>query len=269
MFLRKLGAFIKRDFLIEASYRLNFLLRFLGNFLFILIFYFIARLFGNSPIPYLELYGGDYFSFVLIGIAFSDYLGLGLTNFSQKLRQEQLMGTLEAILATPTKIPLIIFSSSGWEFIHTSIEIFSYLLLGIFLFGVRIAHPNLLSILIILILSLISFSSLGIISASFIMVFKRGDPLNWLLISIFHLFGGVYFPITILPGWLQKVSYCLPLTYSLHGLRLALLKGSSLWELMPDILALSLFSLIMLPVSLFAFGYAVRMAKIKGSLTHY
>jgi len=64
-------------------------------------FYFIAKLFGRAATPYLESYGGDYFSFVLIGIAFSDYLGVGLTSFAGIIREGQMLGTLEAMLITP------------------------------------------------------------------------------------------------------------------------------------------------------------------------
>ncbi len=266
---RGIYSFIRRDFLLEWSYRFNFLLRFLGSILFITIFYFINRLFGEKAISYLDSYGTDYFSFVLIGIAFSNYLNWGLSSFSENIRNEQLMGTLETMLVTPTTVSTIIFSSSYWEFIHTTFEILIYLVIGFLLFGAKMTMPNLLAAIVIVILSLISFSSLGIISASFIMVFKRGNPLNWFLTNTFHLFGGVYFPITVLPLWLQKLSHCLPITYSLHGLRFVLIKGASLSDVFPDVLALSIFSVVLLPISMIALGWAVKRAKVNGSLGYY
>lgn len=65
------------------------------------------------------------------------------------------------------------------------------------------------------------------------------------------------------------MSYLLPVTYSLEGMRLALLQGYSLRALMPDIIALAAFSGIMLPISMVIFGYAVKQAKIDGTLTQY
>ena len=62
---------------------------------------------------------------------------------------------------------------------------------------------------------------------------------------------------------------CCQFTYSLEGMRLALLQGYSIRALLPNIVALILFSIIMLPLSIFIFGYAVKRAKIDGTLTQY
>lgn len=266
---RKILAFIKRDFSITASYRLSFFFQFFGIFFSVVTFYFIAKLFGRAATPYLESYGGDYFSFVLIGIAFSDYLGVGLGTFAGTIREGQMLGTLEAMLVTPTRIHTIVLFSSLWQFLLTSIRVLVYILLGVFFFGVNMTRPNIPAALLILILTILAFSSLGIISASFIMVFKRGNPLNWLINSSFTLLGGVLFPITILPDWLQKISYLLPITYSLRAMRHALLQSYSFQALSFDILMLALFSVVLLPLSIYAFKIGVRKAKKDGSLTHY
>ncbi len=50
----------------------------IGVFFSVLTFFFIAKLFGKAAAPHLQEYGGDYFPFVLIGIAFSTFLGVGL-----------------------------------------------------------------------------------------------------------------------------------------------------------------------------------------------
>ncbi|MDF0594270.1 hypothetical protein P0O24_11840 [Methanotrichaceae archaeon M04Ac] len=54
-----------------------------------------------------------------------------------------------------------------------------------------------------------------------------------------------------------------------HGMRHALLQGYTLGELAPEIGALVLFSAVLVPASLFAFRYAVRKAKMEGTLVHY
>lgn len=267
--MRKAFAFIKRDFRIHLSYRLDFALDFLSIFATVVTFYFIAKLFGKSAIPYLKDYGGDYFSFVLIGIAFFAYLRVALGSFAGSISEEQMQGTLEAMLATPTKISTIIISSSLWSFIFSSVDVLIYLLLGAVLFGVSFKLYNLFPAAIILLLTMTSFSSLGIISASFIMVFKRGDPLSWFIAGLFGLLGGVYYPITILPEVLQKISYFLPITYTLRSLRHALLQGYSMGALMPDIFALLIFSAVLLPLSILIFKFAVKKARIDGSLVHY
>ncbi len=262
-------AFLKKGILHEMSYRFAFLLEILSILFFILTFYFITKLFGKVAIPYLESYGGDYFSFVLIGIAFSSYMGVGLGSFSGNLRSEQMMGTLEAMLVTPTRVSTIIFSLSAWNFIYATAEILIYLLLGTLLFGVDISNANIGAAFLILFLTLGSFTGFGIISASFIMILKRGDPVNWILGNVSDFLGGVYFPITILPPFVQVISHLLPITYALRAIRHALLQGYSFKMLLPDILVLVLFCVIVLPLSIFFFKYAVKRTKLEGTLSQY
>lgn len=269
IFFEKAAAFIRRDFLIELSYKLQFILSGLGIFLSALIFYYISKLFENAEIPHLAEYGGKYFPYVFIGITISGYLALALGSFSANIRKEQLTGTLEAMLVTPTKLSTIIISISLWNFIFNSISIFIYLLLGVCIFGLDLAGANFLSAAVILILTVFSFSSIGIISAAFIIVFKRGDPIAWLMSLVSGLFGGVYFPVSILPENLQFVSYFIPITYSLRALRRALLRGCDFQVLLPDIAVLFIFCIVLLPLSILIFEYAARKAKFAGSLAHY
>jgi len=269
--LRKPLAFLKKDFLLEISYRFSFVLQFASIFFSVVMFYFVAKLVGEAPSVQQSLsdYGGSYFSFVLIGIAFSSFLSVGLSSFSTNIRAEQMIGTLEAMLVTPTRLPTIVVSSSIWSFTFTSLQVAVYLIIGGAFFGVDFGNANPLPALVALLLTVVAFSSLGIISASFIMIFKRGDPIAWVISTSSTLLGGVYYPITILPEWLQFFSYFFPITYSLRAIRLSLLQGYGFSQVSSELLALVVFSVIMLPISLMVFRYAVRRAKRDGSLAHY
>lgn len=268
-FLPKPLAFIKRDFINEISYRLSFIMQIFGIVVSILTFYFLARLFGSAVVSYLKPYGGDYFSFVIIGVAFSNYQEVAMRSLSRSIRDAQMTGTLEALLVTQTEIPMIILSSSLYSFIFTSLRVIIYLLLGTLFFGMDISQANFFAATIILILTIISLFSFGIISASFVMVFKRGDPITWLFVGVSWFLGGVYYPISVLPAWLLKFSYLLPITHSLEGMRMSLLKGASLFEIFPNVLALLAFTVVTLPLSVAIFRYAVNQAKRDGSLTQY
>lgn len=151
----------------------------------------------------------------------------------------------------------------------TGLNALVYLLFGILFFGFSIGRANILSASLVFFLTLFIFSSLGIISASFIMVLKRGDPISWLFGSFSSFVGGTYFPVKILPFWLQKLSYLVPLFYSLRAMRLAVLQGCGVGELLPEIGALFGFALLLLPLSLFSFKKALVRAKIDGSLVTY
>jgi ABC-2 type transport system permease protein len=144
-----------------------------------------------------------------------------------------------------------------------------YILLGIVLFGLDLGNANFLSGSIILVLMIISCSCIGIISASVIVVVKKGDPINGIIGRASELLGGVYYPVTIMPGWLEICSYVLPITYSLKAMRHALFQNYSLMQLLPEVMALMIFTLIMMPLSILSFRYAVKRAKVDGSLGQY
>lgn len=267
--LRKPWAFLRRDLTLMLSYRFAAALQ-LGGILFsVLLFHFIARVFGAAASPYLAAYGGDYFSFVLIGIAFSGYLGVALSTFSDSIREGQVTGTLEAMLITPTRLATILFSSSLWSFAFTSLRIVAYLAVGGLLFGVDLSRANWPAALLVQLLTVLAFSGLGILSASFIMVFKQGNPLEALLGVGSSLLGGVYYPVTVLPTFLQPLAALLPITYSLRAMRLAVLQGATVAELATDLLALAVFAVTLVPLGLVAFRIALRKARRDGSLTQY
>ncbi|MGV8089640.1 MAG: ABC transporter permease [Methanothrix sp.] len=268
MIFEKAFWFIKKGYMLQLSYKFDFFLRLFFMLFNILTYYFIAKLIGDGGAKYLEPYGGDYFSFVLIGMAFSGYLMISLRSFSESVRDEQMMGTLEAMLVTPTSTSSIIALSSLWNFIFASFRVLMYLIIGILL-GVDMTRANIGGAILILILTIICFSSIGILSASFIMVFKRGDPINMLLMGTSELFGGVLFPIEVFPSWMQNISHILPITYSVNGMRHALLQGYSIGELAPELFTLLLFSIVLLPLSLFVFERAVLKVKAEGGLVQY
>jgi len=262
-------AFLKRDFSLAISYRLSFLLQFVGIFLSVAVFYFLSQLFGGAVAAQLEAYGGDYFSFVLIGLAFSGYMGLSLSSFAQSIRENQMTGTLEIMLLSPTRLSAILLSSSLWSYVLMTVRFVVYLLLGVLVFSFSLSQANLLAALVVLLLSIASFSGIGIISAAFVLVLKKGDPISWLFGGVSTLLAGVFYPVTVLPDWLEPLSRFLPLTYALDAMRLTMLQGYSLYDVRFDMLVLLGFTLVLTPIALFAFSQALKRAKMEGSLIQY
>ncbi len=262
-------AFLWKDLVVASSYRLAFVMQFLAVALTLTMFYFLAQLIDTTMNPYLEKYGGDYFSFVLIGVAVSNYLSTGLNSFSARIREEQVLGTLEAVLSTPTRFSTYLISSSMWSFIWASFQIVLYLIVGVLFFDLRLTNPNIPVALIFLSLTVVSFSSLGILAASFILVMKRGNPVNWIFTSLSRLLGGVYFPLTVLPDWLQDAAKFIPLTYSLEGMRMSLLSGHGLGSLQRELLSLIAFTVVALFVGILAARFAINRARRDGTLGQY
>ena len=76
------------------------------------------------------------------------------------------------------------------------------------------------------------------------------------------------YPVSVLPGPLRILARLIPVTYSLEGMRAALLAGAGWNQLWPSIAALLLFAVILIPSSFVVFAWALRRTKITGTLTH-
>lgn len=263
------SAFFKRDLSLNLSYRLSFTLQLFGILFSVASSYFVSRMFGSTSIPQLAPYGGDYFPFALIGIAFFGYMTISLTGFSASIREGQVMGTLEIMLLSPTRLSIILLSSSLWSYFFTTLNVIVYMVLGVLIFGFDLSHANIATSLVVLMLSVACFSSIGILSAAMVLVFKKGDPISTFYGSISSLLAGVFYPTTILPDQLQTLARFVPLTYALDGMRLAVLQGYGFSQLKMDIFVLVGFTVVMVPIALLVFRLALHRAKREGSLVHY
>jgi ABC-2 type transport system permease protein len=267
--IKQVFAFIKKDFLLEQSYGPALLFNIFGVLTSVLSYYFIDKLFGNTVASELKEFGVNYFAYVLLGMAFFSYIGAGIGSFSERLYTEQVQGTLESIILTPVSAWTLLASFSVGNLLIATFDVLIYVILGALLFGINFSTANILSVCVILILTIISFSSLGIISASFILIFKRGNPLAWLINTLEGLLGGVYFPIAVLPWWLQFLAKFLPITYAIRGMQLAVYKGATIAQLYKEILFLLFFSVVLLPLSVSTFRYALKKTRKDGTLSQY
>jgi ABC-2 type transport system permease protein len=265
----KILAFIKKDFLITISYKFKLLLG-LGSLLInVVLFYYIGKTFSNSISDYLKAYGGDYFPYVLIGIAVSSFVSVGLNALAFEIRKAQVKGTLEALLCTPNSIYLILIGNSLWSFITAFLSSFGLILGGIIFLNIQIQFVEGFVTLGVLFLTFIAFIEVGMLSASFIMIFKQGDPISLLFGSSSYFLGGIFFPVEVLPLPFQYISKILPITHSIQALRELLLAQSDITDVFPLIINLIIFILILLPVSILFFSYSVKRAKKDGSLIQF
>ena len=93
--------------------------------------------------------------------------------------------------------------------------------------------------------------------------------MNWAVVGLSSVVGGMMYPVSVLPKWLQVVARLIPVTYSLEGMRAAILGHASMRELWPSLTGLLAFAEVVLPVSLLVFSWALRRTKVTGTLTHF
>ncbi len=262
------GAFLRRDLREALTYKLSFVSSAVSILLSSATFYFVAKLVPDG-VPALGPFGGDYFGFAVVGVAFASLLGMFQEGLPAVVRSAQISGTLEALLVTPASVPSILFGSSLYSLLVQTVRTALHLGVAAALFGLAFGRVNVPGLLAVGALTVLCFLSVGVLSASFILVYKSGNPFGWLLGTVSGLFGGVVFPVALLPAWLRWISSLLPVTYALDGMRKSLLASAGFGEILPDVVALAVFDAVLLPVSLVAFRLAVRKAKKDGTLAQF
>lgn len=267
--LHKPAAFIIKDFKVATSYRLNFLMQFFGVFFTSTLFFMISQMIGTEKLPALEQYGNDYFTFLLIGIALTDYFTIATSSFAAEIRSSQVVGTLESLLVTPTSINTILLSSFLYKLLYTSLRILLYFLVGIFIFGANINFTNIPAILTTFVLVLLPFIGIGLLSAAFIIVLKQGSPISFVVSMSSGLLGGVLYPIQVLPDWIEPFAKLLPITHGLEAMRQILINHCGFEQIGFQLIILLFFSFIFMSTGIGSIIVAVRIARKEGSLLHY
>ncbi|MFP3401477.1 MAG: ABC transporter permease [Nitrososphaeria archaeon] len=265
--MSKLYAYLYlRGFKVWISYRTQAALTMLSWVLPVFTYYFTGTALGNKLVSGLGT--GNYTSFMVIGLAFQGYVSSTIATVSQRLRNEQLYGTLEYYVLSPSGILGFLVYSSIWGFALNSINAAVILAVGAAL-GVRFSPSGVLVSSVILALLLLSTFGIAAMSGAVVMVTKQGNPISFFFSTFTTLMGGVVFPVTILPPYLRYVSYAIPLTWALEGLRGALLYGEGIAQLLPVVAVLAAFAGVTVPLGLFSYRAAFDRARRDGTLSQY
>jgi ABC-2 type transport system permease protein len=106
----------------------------------------------------------------------------------------------------------------------------------------------------------------GDITGAITLVIKRGEGVAGMLIFGLALISGAYFPVSVLPDWIQPLSDVVPTRYAIDGLREALFEGSG-WS--GDLAVLAAFGFALLPLAILSFSAALTHLRRLGSMAEY
>jgi ABC-2 type transport system permease protein len=265
----KIGAFLRRDLQVARSYRLGFAFGMVSLVAQAVLFSLIGRLVDPRLLP---AYGGTratYTEFVAIGIVVSLVVGLMLQRVATAIRQEQFMGTLEALLTTPTAIATIQVGAAAFDLLAVPVRM--ALLLGVIAigFGLDLQTGGLLPAAALVVGFLPFVWGLGLVSAAAILTFRRGTGVVGLGATVMGISAGAYFPLSVLPGWLTAVAEANPLAIALDGLRHTLIGGEGWPVVSSDLAVLVPTSAAALAAGVLAFRAALQRERRLGTLGLY
>lgn len=266
--MREALALIRAAWLTTLSYRLQMFVSVLGLVLSIVPLYFISRAVQPIMADSIRLEGRDYFAFLIVGLVTYLLIATVANGLHGALSSEISSGALEAMLATPTRLWAIVVGEMGQGFSWTLVRA-TLMLVTAWAFGAHILWDRALAAVVIVGLILLAYLPIGIVAGAMILAFRTTAQSTTVVLSLSALLGGVYYPTSVIPSWLARVSDFIPLTYGLRALRRALIEGAPLSALAPDLLALTAFGIVLSLVSIVMFGWSVGHARRVGTLAQY
>lgn len=205
--------------------------------------------------------------YMLLGSILWGYLAVIFEIVSQIVSWERWEETIEYTFMAPVKRITHMLSVCIYAIIYGFIRSVLVLLVVAFFFKLNISQANFWSATGILLIASISFMGLGMCAAVLPLISpEKGSQVVGIFQSLLLMFSGVYYEISILPGWMQFVAKLSPATYALKGMREAILKGTPFTQLWSYIYPLIIMSFVLFPMGVIVFNRMEYWAKKKGVL---
>lgn len=205
--------------------------------------------------------------YLVVGTLVWRYLSLIFYWITDVIGLERWEGTIEYTLMAPihrlTHMAGQTIFAVAYSIFFTAI----ILVVTVMLFSIDLSNANLPGAALVLLSGSLSFVGIGVMGSILPLLFpERGSQMTHVIIATLLLISGVYYPVEVLPAFLQRVSVISPATYVLRGVRAALLEGVGLATLWSDIWPALLIGVATIPLGLWIFGLAERYAKRTGKL---
>lgn len=205
--------------------------------------------------------------YLLTGSLLWRYLSELFWETSNVISWERWEGTLEYTLMAPISRFVYLLGSSLFAVVYSGLRLVFLMVLCALFFRLDLASANIAGAAVILAIATFSLMGLGLMGACLpLMSPEKGMQMTGIIEAVLLLVSGIYYPIEVLPHWLQYVSRVSPITYTLKGMRACLIDGASLAAVWPCIWPLLISGAIMIPLGLKVFAIAETYCKRKGRL---
>ena len=258
-------ALVKRDARVYLSYRFRFVSQTLGALFSVTLFYYISRLItvGTFRAP------DAYFSYAVVGLVILEVLVSTVSVLPGRVRQELVAGTFEKVILSPFGAVAGIAAMTIFPFLLALFTGVVTIAFAVVVFGMDLRWPTAPLSIPLAFVGGLAFLAFALLIAGAVIVFKQAQAGVGFLATFISLIGGFFFPIALLPPWIQWLSRAQPFTPTLALLRNVLvgtpLQGSPWLAL----LKIVLWAIVLLPTAAWALGRAVKSAQRRGTIIEY
>jgi ABC-2 type transport system permease protein len=207
--------------------------------------------------------------YLLIGTSVWSYLSVTFDGVTDIINMERWEGTIEYTFMAPISRFTHLIGSCWYAVVHGLLFTFIQLIVVGAFFHIDLSHANYLTAVFMLLVGSISFIGFGIGAAVLPLLYtEKGMQMSFIVRAILLLISGVYYPIEVLPVWMQPLARISPATYVLNGLRGSLLYDKPIWspEIWNNTWPLIITAILSVPLGVYVFSIAERYAKRTGRL---
>jgi ABC-2 type transport system permease protein len=221
---------------------------------------FIARGVGVSPAEQNQLEMQ-----LLVGGVIWAYLGIIFEIVTETVAWERWEGTIEYTFMAPLSRPVHLIGMGLYSVMYGLVRAAAVFVAVVAFIGIHVPNANYPAAIALLAIASVSFIGVGMMTAVLPLISpEKGTQLGFVAQGLMLVVSGVYYPVSVLPDWMQWISKISPATYALRGCRASIIDGVGLqWA---DVWPLLLIGVVSIPLGLVVFGSGERYAKRNGKL---
>jgi ABC-2 type transport system permease protein len=207
---------------------------------------------------------------LLIGAVVWAYLGILFEFMTETVAWERWEGTIEYTFMAPLSRAMHLAGAGLFAVLYGLIRAIILFIVVAFFFDLELPNADFLAAFVVLVVGSVAFIGIGIMTAVLPLISpEKGAQLGFVAQGMLLVVSGVYYPVEVLPQWMEWLSVISPATYVLDGIRDAILNGAGLSTMWDEIWPLLLIGAISAPVGLWVFRrgeiYAKKHGKLKRS----
>jgi ABC-2 type transport system permease protein len=204
---------------------------------------------------------------LLIGAVIWAYLGMIFEILTETVAWERWEGTIEYTFMAPLSRPTHLTGMGLFAIVYGLLQSMLLFTVVAFFFDLSLPEANFAAALAVLAVASVSFVGIGMMTSVLPLISpEKGTQLGFIAQGLLLVVSGVYYPVTVLPEWMQWLSTISPATYALEGTRDAILEGDGLSALGDELWPLLLIGVVSIPLGLAVFRLGERHAKRHGKL---
>jgi ABC-2 type transport system permease protein len=204
---------------------------------------------------------------LLIGAVIWSYLGIVFEILTETVAWERWEGTIEYTFMAPLSRAVHLLGMGAFAVLYGVIRTAAVFAVVALFFGLSFPDADFLAAIVLLAVASVSFVGIGMITAVLPLISpEKGAQLGFIAQGMLLVVSGVYYPVSVMPEWMEWLAKLSPATYALEGMRSAVLDGKGIGELGGDLWPLAILGVVAIPLGLAVFRAGERYAKRHGKL---